>query len=107
MKITPREKRRHAARREKNDSPRLASPFLAWDDFHARSRFARSTISEEKWGTTRSLARFSVFANRSLHRGLNPHPAQIKRDLLLSDLLAQRIYKVSITYTVTEDKDLG
>ena len=32
MKITPREKRRHAA-----------------------SRFARSTIPEEKWGTTRSL----------------------------------------------------
>ena len=31
------------------------SPFLAWDDFHARSRFARSTIPEEKWGTTRSL----------------------------------------------------
>ena len=31
------------------------SPFLAWGDFHARSRFACSTISEEKWGTTRSL----------------------------------------------------
>ena len=31
------------------------SPFLAWVDFHARSRFARSTIPEEKWGTTRSL----------------------------------------------------
>ena len=29
--------------------------FLAWDDFHARSRFALSTIPEEKWGTTRSL----------------------------------------------------
>ena len=24
--------------------------FLAWGDFHARSRFARSTIPEEKWG---------------------------------------------------------
>ena len=23
---------------------------LAWGDFHARSRFARSTIPEEKWG---------------------------------------------------------
>ena len=34
-----REKRRHAA----------------WGDFHARSRFARSTNPEEKWGTTRSL----------------------------------------------------
>ena len=31
------------------------SPFLAWGDFHARSRFARSTIPEEKWGTTRNL----------------------------------------------------
>ena len=31
------------------------SPFLAWVDFHARSRFARSTIPKEKWGTTRSL----------------------------------------------------
>ena len=36
-------------------SPRRVSPFLAWDDFHARSRFARSTIPEEKWWTTRSL----------------------------------------------------
>ena len=48
MKINPREKRRHAEGREKN-----VSPFLAWVDFHAR--FARSTIPEEKWGTTRSL----------------------------------------------------
>ena len=32
------------------------SPFLAWGDFHARSRFARSTIPEEKWGTTCSLS---------------------------------------------------
>ena len=46
MKITPREKRRHRV-----------SPFLAWGNFHARSRFARSTIPEEKWGTTRSLYR--------------------------------------------------
>ena len=30
-------------------------PFLAWGNFHAPSRFARSTIPEEKWGTTRSL----------------------------------------------------
>ena len=46
VKITPREKRRH-----ENFSlfpPRL--PFLAWDDFHARSRFAHSTIPEDKWG---------------------------------------------------------
>ena len=31
------------------------APFLKWGDFYARSRFARSTIPEEKWGTTRSL----------------------------------------------------
>ena len=35
---------------------RRVSPFLTWGDFHARSRFARSTIPEEKWGTTRSLS---------------------------------------------------
>ena len=46
VKITPREKRWHTA------------PFLAWGDFHARSRVARSTIPEEKWGTTRSLTRW-------------------------------------------------
>ena len=52
MKITPREKRRHAAGREKNEII-----FLAWGDFHARSRFARSAIPEEKSETTRSLTR--------------------------------------------------
>ena len=31
------------------------SPFLAWGDFHALLRFARSTIPEDKWGTTRTL----------------------------------------------------
>ena len=39
-------------------TPRRVSPFLAWGDFHARLRFARSIIPEEKWGTTRSLSRF-------------------------------------------------
>ena len=34
--------------------------FLAWVDFHARSRFARSTIPDEKWGTTRSLKQANV-----------------------------------------------
>ena len=28
----------------------LCLAFFAWGDFHARSRFARSTISEEIWG---------------------------------------------------------
>ena len=31
-------------------SPRRVSPFLAWGDFHARSRFARSAVSEENSG---------------------------------------------------------
>ena len=35
--------------------PRRVSPFLAWADFTRAPRFARSTIPEEKWGTTRSL----------------------------------------------------
>ena len=44
--------------RDYRQSPSLSSPrlaFLTWDDFHPRSRFARSTILEGKWGTTRSL----------------------------------------------------
>ena len=39
MKITP---------LEYGGTRRLA--FLEWGDFHARSRFARSAIPEEKWG---------------------------------------------------------
>ena len=35
VKITPREKRLHS---------------VAWGDFHALSRFARSTVPEGKWG---------------------------------------------------------
>ena len=53
MKITPREKRQHAA--GVFLSPRRVSPFLAWGDFQSRSRFARPAIPEEKWRTTRSL----------------------------------------------------
>ena len=34
--------------RASSSSLRGVSPFLAWGDFHARSRFARSTIPEEK-----------------------------------------------------------
>ena len=37
---------------------RGVSPCLAWSDFHVRSLFARSTIPEEKWGTSRSLLVF-------------------------------------------------
>ena len=58
QKITPGEKvdtRRLERKTIFSLSPRRVSPFLAWDDFHARSRFARSIIPEEKWGTTHSL----------------------------------------------------
>ena len=41
MKITP---------HENFPSPRRVSPFLAWGDFHAHLHFARSTITEEKYG---------------------------------------------------------
>ena len=69
MKITLREKRRHAAGREQNEglqtiflSARRVSPFLAWGDFHARSRFARSTIPKEKWGTSRGVQAIRVLS---------------------------------------------
>ena len=44
LKITPREKRRQA-----------------WGDFHARSRFAPSTIPEEKWGPLVVQGHFDSF----------------------------------------------
>ena len=43
-------------------SPRRVPPFLAWGDFHTCLHFARSTIPEEKWGTTRSLSFLGWFA---------------------------------------------
>ena len=64
MKVTPREKRRHAAGREKNDLFPLSPPRVAFSRvgcLHARSRFARSTVPEEKWGTTRSLETIVIF----------------------------------------------
>ena len=36
--------------REMTPGEKARRTFLAWDDFHARSRFTRSTIPEEKWG---------------------------------------------------------
>ena len=62
VKITP---------REKFLSPCRVSPFLAWGDFHVRSRFARSTIPEEKWGTTRSLAPLWLLTGCSAYRSSN------------------------------------
>ena len=54
VKITSREKGQTRWRERKLSPPRYLA-FLAWGDFHARSRFACSTIPEEKLvGTTRS-----------------------------------------------------
>ena len=41
----------------RTDNPLISRSSLgfAWGDFHARSRFAHSTIPEKKWGTTRSI----------------------------------------------------
>ena len=50
---------------------RRVSPFLAWGDFHAPSRFAGFTIPEDKWGTTRSLQispNMHFYTNRCGHR---------------------------------------
>ena len=44
------------------------SPFLAWGDFHARSRFARSSIAEQKWGTTRGLRAAKTLYTLSVKR---------------------------------------
>jgi len=50
MKITQREKGDTWWGERKMRSRGRVSPFLAWGDFHARSRFIRSSIPEEKWG---------------------------------------------------------
>ena len=58
-------------------SPPRVSPFLAWGGFHARSRFARSTIPEEKSGTTRSLPYASLnslyFLSHELFKMTTPY----------------------------------
>ena len=47
------------------------TPFLAWGDFHARSRFAHFTIPEDKWGTTRNL-RLKLLTNQNF-RDIKKH----------------------------------
>ena len=46
----------------------------AWGDFHARSRFALSTIPEEKWGTTRSLALLALNCARFIKPSVSFKP---------------------------------
>ena len=48
-------KRERASKALHARKARRGGPFLAWGDFHARLRSARSTIPEEKWVTTCSL----------------------------------------------------
>ena len=71
MKITPRKKRLHAAGR--------VSPFLARGDFHAHSRFARSTIPEEKWGSIRSLYLYLPYVESRGRLELNWAPRSEKK----------------------------
>ena len=51
---------------------RGVSPFLTWGDFHAPSRFTRSTIPEGKWGTTRSLFQQTITMQ------INKQPVDLK-----------------------------
>ena len=92
VKITPREKK------------------LAWGDFHARSRFARSTIPEEKWGLLvvytwlkyPSVVRWSCYfllllAHFALSRWLRPRAAT-----LFSYSVEQNARDTKVTTRVTE-----
>ena len=55
------------------DSKQSDGAFLAWGDFHASSRFGRSTIPNGRWWTTRSLGRrFSPPLLLALLRSINP-----------------------------------
>ena len=75
--------RGNASARE-NHPTREKAPFLAWGDFHARSRFARPTIPEEKWGTTRSLmiSHFALLKSR-LGQGLFKNAGPIAMSSIL------------------------
>ena len=64
-----------------NPSVALRLAFLAWGDFHAHSRFACSTVPEEKWGllvvSTRLSGRCSVtreLKQRRRQRRRKRHP---------------------------------
>ena len=57
-------------------APRRVSPFLAWGDFHTRSRFVRSPIPEEKWGTTPSLATSQILFQILLQKR-DPHSSAV------------------------------
>ena len=72
-------------------SPRRVSPFLAWGDFHARSRFARSAIPEDKWGTTRSLCFVEVIKTSRII-SCNPIGPQRKTNHVVCQVLPTELY---------------
>ena len=100
----------HARKGDTFLSPRRVSPFLAWGDFHARSRFAHSTIPEEKWGllvvytwlkypsVVRWICYFLLLlAHFALSRGLRPRAAP-----LFSYSVEQNARDTKVTTRVTE-----
>ena len=86
------------------------SPFLAWGDFHARSRFARSTVPEEKWGTTRSLKGFHCRWemdgwNRST--GVGGFNSPLKREPAMLTTLESFSYMVYFAFLIFVSKREG
>ena len=76
---------------------RLCFASLALGDYQACSRFARSTIPEEKWGTTCSLIHFLILKNicqrLGMSKGKKPHfqlTCVAQKRLCLSSLFSVR-----------------
>ena len=69
---------RNASARENHPTREVA--FSRVGDFCARSRFARSTIPEEKWGTTRSLALRTRTMKNWVWRCKFKHKILVKKD---------------------------
>ena len=85
------------------------STFLAWGDFHARSRFACSTIPEEKWvewGTTCSV-RVMYYGREVV--GFIPATSCIPVLLKTADdvvnLLTRNIYLVVVSVSTSVEKE--
>ena len=72
-------------------------------DFHARSRFARSTIPEEKWGSTRSLVRTPHIhqSKIGLDRDVYDQGLGHNLDLNFCDITLLRILCIFATYKTT------
>ena len=68
------------------------SPFLAWGDFHAHSCFARSTIPEEKWGSTRSLYLYLPYVESRGRLELNWAPRSEKKLLQKVRIKKQKVF---------------